>query len=334
MKGNHLGRTDVGEVLRILALLMPIAIISPAVATTMDVYPSRQITIIVPNPPGSATDTLARIAAEGMAKEWGKPVIVDNKPGAQGVIGVQAMKKAAPDGYTLIVSFSGINSSNPWLIKDLPYHYLNDFTHIAPMVRAASLLLVNKDSPYLTTADLIEAAKTDANRVTYGYGQATSQVMGGAFIQNAKLPKLTDIPYKGQPQALTDLVGKQYDFIFADLSVSMPFVESGRLRALAISTKERSSIAPDVPALEEQGLTNFDMAAWVGISGPAGIPRDIVEKLNAQITKDFKKPEVQAKIRQLGFTPIEANVDEFKQFVQRENKIWGDAIQASGIAPR
>ena len=334
MKSNRLYRMYAGQALKALLLLIPIAISSPAAVASRDAYPNRQITIIVPNPPGSATDTLARIAAEGMAKAWGKPVIVENKPGAQGVIGVQAMKKAAPDGYTLIVSFSGINSSNPWLIKDLPYHYLNDFTHIAPMVRAASLLLVNEESAYQSTTDLIEAAKKDANRVAYGFGQATSQVMGGAFIQYAKLPRLTDIPYKGQPQALTDLVGKQYDFIFADLSVSMPFVESRRLRALAISTKERSAIAPDVPTLAEQGLTNFDMAAWVGISGPSGIPADIAEKLNARITEDFKKPEVQEKIRQLGFTPIEANLDEFKQFVQRENKVWGDAIQASGISPR
>lgn len=297
-------------------------------------YPDRQITIIVPNPPGSATDSLARIAAEGMAEAWGQPVVVENKPGAQGLIGVQAMKRTAPDGYTLVVSFSAINSSNPWLKKDLPYHYLDDFTHIAPMIRAASLLLVDVDSPYKTTDELITAAKARPDAVTYAYGQATSQVMGGAFVQAAQLPQLTSVPYKGQPQALTDLVGGQYDFVFADLSVSKPFVEAGRLRALAISTKERSAIIPDIPTLAEQGLSDYDMAAWVGISGPAGIPLNVSEKINKQIRQHFSTPAVQEQIRQLGFTPLDAGMDEFKQFVENEYKVWGAAIKASGIEPQ
>lgn len=296
-------------------------------------YPAQKITIIVPNPPGSATDTLARIAAEGLQERLGQAVIVDNKPGAQGIIGVQAMKRSAPDGYTLIVSFSAINSSNPWLKKDLPYDYDKDFTHIVPMVRAASLLLVNVDSPYRSVADLIGRAKAAPDQVAYAYGQATSQVMAGAFVHAAGLPSLTGIPYKGQPQALTDLVGKQVDFIFADLSVSKPFVESGRLRALAISTAQRSPMMPDTPTLTEAGLNDYDLAAWVGISGPAGIPAPIADTINRTVRAHFATPAVQEKIQQLGFTPLDADVPAFGAFVRKEYDVWGNAIRASGIEP-
>lgn len=296
-------------------------------------YPAQKITIIVPNPPGSATDTLARIAAEGLQERLGQAVIVDNKPGAQGIIGVQAMKRSAPDGYTLIVSFSAINSSNPWLKKDLPYDYDKDFTHIVPMVRAASLLLVNVDSPYRSVADLIGRAKSAPDQVAYAYGQATSQVMAGAFVHAAGLASLTGIPYKGQPQALTDLVGKQVDFIFADLSVSKPFVESGRLRALAISTAQRSPMMPDTPTLTEAGLNDYDLAAWVGLSGPAGIPAPIADTINRTVRAHFATPAVQEKIQQLGFTPLNADVPAFGAFVRKEYDVWGNAIRASGIEP-
>lgn len=296
-------------------------------------YPAQKITIIVPNPPGSATDTLARIAAEGLQERLGQAVIVDNKPGAQGIIGVQSMKRSAPDGYTLIVSFSAINSSNPWLKKDLPYDYDKDFTHIVPMVRAASLLLVNVDSPYRSVSDLIAKARQSPDQVAYAYGQATSQVMAGAFVHAAGLPSLTGVPYKGQPQALTDLVGKQVDFIFADLSVSKPFVESGRLRALAISTAQRSPMMPDTPTLTEAGLNDYDLAAWVGISGPAGIPAPIADTINRAVRAHFATPAVQEKIQQLGFTPLDADVPAFGAFVRKEYDVWGNAIRASGIEP-
>lgn len=296
-------------------------------------WPSRPITIIVANPAGSATDTLARIAAEGLSADLKQPVIIDNKPGAQGIIGVQAFKSRQGDDHTLIVSFSGLNSSNPWLFKEQKYHYRDDFTHIVPLVRAPSLLLVNADAAWHSLAQLLQAARQDPARLAYAYGQATSQVMGGAFNHAGGFPELRGIPYRGQPQALTDLMGGRVDFMFADLSVSQPFVAAGKLRALGISTQARSSLMPQVPTLQEQGLADYDLAAWVGLSGPRGMSPAQVERVNRVVSQYFASAPVRQRIAQLGFTPLEASPQEFGRFVEREYEQWGRAIEAAGIDP-
>lgn len=297
-------------------------------------YPEKAITIIVPNPAGSATDTLARLVAEALNAAWRQPVVVENKPGAQGIIGVNALKAAKRDGYTLIVSFSGLNSSNPWLYKNLQYHYQNDFTHIAPLVRAPSLLLVNAGSGYRTMADLMDKIRRDPKSVVYGYGQATSQVMGAAFANSVYAGGIEGVPYKGQPPALTDLVGGQYDFIMADLSVSKPFLDAGKVRALGISTKERSSLMPEVSPISMQGLPEFDLAAWVGISGPAAMPPAVVTKLNREITRFMARPETEARIKTLGFSSLSFTPQEFKAFVESEHANWGKAIRAAAMEPQ
>lgn len=321
--------------LRVSSLAIATAFIAPAMASdAAPAYPEKAITIIVPNPAGSATDTLARLVAEGLNAAWKQPVVVENKPGAQGIIGVNALKATKPDGYSLIVSFSGLNSSNPWLYKNLQYHYQNDFTHIAPLVRAPSLLLVNAKSDYRTTAELMDKIRRDPKSVVFGYGQATSQVMGAAFAKNVHQAGIDGVPYKGQPPALTDLVGGQYDFIMADLSVAKPFVDAGKLRALGISSKERSTLMPDISPISAQGLPGFDLAAWVGISGPAAMPDAVVAKLNREIVRFMAKPETQARIKTLGFTSLSFTPQAFKAFVEKEHANWGQAIREAAIAPQ
>lgn len=297
-------------------------------------WPTRPITIIVPNPAGSATDTLARMVAEGLSTELKQPVVVDDKPGAQGIIGVRAMKARKPDGYTLIISFSGLNSSNPWLFKERKYDYRDDFTHIVPLVRAPLLLVVNADSPYKTLPDLLKVARADAGKVMYGYGQTTSQVMGGAFCHAGGFPAVRGIPYQGQPQALTDLIGGRFDFMFADLSVSLPFVKSGKLRALGISTQTRSDVLPDAPTLEEQGLSGYNLAAWVGLSGPHGMPREIVDRINTVVLQYFDMPATLERVKYLGFSPLRGTPQQFATFVDDEYVRWGRAISDAGIKPQ
>lgn len=301
--------------------------------STARAWPSRPLTIIVANPAGSATDTLARIAAEGLSAALKQAVIIDNKPGAQGIIGVQSLKSRQGDDHTLIVSFSGLNSSNPWLFKERKYHYRDDFTHIVPLVRAPSLLLVNADSAWHSLAELLDAARKNPAGLAYAYGQATSQVMGGAFNRAGGFPELRGIPYRGQPQALADLMGGRVDFMFADLSVSQPFVASGKLRALGISTQARSSLMPQVPTLQEQGLPGYDLAAWVGLSGPSGMSPVVVERVNQVVSRYFASAPVRQRIGQLGFTPLEGSPTEFARFVDREYEQWGRAIAAAGIEP-
>lgn len=336
-KNKHTGAG--GKLQRILGrTILGMAAICGSPATwaqmTADSYPARPMSIIVPNPPGSATDTLARMVADGLNRAWGQSVVVENKPGAQGVIGVQTMKKAVADGHTLIISFSGLNSSGPWLQAQPAYHYKDDFTHIVPLVRAPSLLLVRAESPHVALKDLVQTGLQQPGGITYGYGQATSQVMGGAFAHAADISAAVGIPYRGQPQALADLVGGQFDFMFADLSVAKPFLESGRLRALAISTTERSTLMPEVPTLAEQGIVGYDLAAWVGLSGPAGIPADIVQKINAEVSRAFASEVARRRVLQLGFTSLDSDPGRFADFVDSEYETWGRAIQAAGIEPQ
>lgn len=307
--------------------------LAPASRAATEDWPSRPITIVVPNPAGSATDTMARLAADALGAAGRQPVVVDNKPGAQGVIGVQAMKQGKPDGHTLIVSFSGLNSSYPWLAKTPRYHHRDDFTHIVPLVRAPSLLVVRADAPYRTLAELLAAGRADPAKLVYGYGQATSQVMGGAFCHAGGFAAATGVPYRGQPQALTDLVGGRFDFMFADLSVTKPFVDAGKLRALGISTKARADLVPDMPTLAEQGVAGYDLAAWVGLSGPAGMAPGIAARINDTVARHMATPAVRARIRQLGFTPLQGSPAEFSAFAENEYQLWGRAIQAAKIEP-
>ncbi len=298
---------------------------------TEPAWPSRTVKIIVPNPAGSATDTMARIVSEALSAAGSQPVVVENKPGAQGQIGVQAMKQGKPDGHTLIISFSGLNSSNPWLVKNPKYHYRDDFTHIVPLVRAPSLLVVSAESRFRSLADLLAFARTNDTKLTYGYGQATSHVMGAAFSHAGKFQKLTGVAYRGQPPALQDLAGDQFDFMFADLAVTKALLEAGKLRALGISTKSRSELVPNIPTLDEQGIRDYDMAAWIGLSAPSGMSPAIALKINNIVAKHVATPAIRSRIQQLGFTPLRGTPAQFVDFVDKEYQLWGNAIRAARI---
>jgi tripartite-type tricarboxylate transporter receptor subunit TctC len=304
-----------------------------ASTTATAAYPEKPISLIVPFPAGSGTDAVGRIFAEEISKQLGQPVVVENKPGANATIAASYVAKAAPDGYTLFVTTNTSHSAAPWLMKNVPYDPVKDFTPIARGGNLPFLLVTNPTRPYKTVPELIAYAKANPGKVSYASGNSTG-IVAGATLGHATGIDILHVPYKGTPQALTDLVGGQVDFMFTDFTSGMPFVKSGRLHAMAVSTAERSSLVPDLPAMREVGVKNFDINSWNGYFGPAGLPPDIVKTLNQVINKIVNDPATKARLAALGFDAFSGTPEEFAKFVQDQYALWGKLIKDANIAPQ
>ena len=301
-------------------------------STAMAAYPEKPISLIVPFPAGSGTDAVGRIFAEEISKRLGQPVVVENKPGANATIAADYVAKTEPDGYTLFVTTNTSHSAAPWLMKSVPYDPVKDFTPIARGGNLPFLLVANPDRPYKTVQELVQYARENPGKVTYASGNSTGIVAGGTLGVAAGL-NILHVPYKGTPQALADLVGGQVDFMFTDLTSGIPFVNAGRLRAMAVSTARRSELIPDLPSMEEAGIPNFDINSWNGYFGPAGMPPEIVRKLNATINEIVNDPGTKARLASLGFDAFSGTPEDFARFVQEQYVLWGDLIKAARIAP-
>ena len=296
-------------------------------------YPEKPISLVVPFPAGSGTDAVGRIFAEELSKLLGQTVIVENKPGANATIAANYVARAKPDGYTLFVTTNTSHSAAPWLMKNVSYDPVKDFTPIARGGNLPFLLVANPNEPYKTVKELIDYAKANPGSVTYATGNSTG-IVAGATLGVVAGVDLLHIPYKGTPQALTDLVGGQVDFMFTDFTSGMPFVKSGRLHAMAVSTAKRSELVPDLPSMEEAGVPNFDINSWNGYFGPAGMSPEIVQVLNTAINKIVSNPETKARLASLGFDAFSGTPEEFAKFVQEQYVLWGDLIKAAKIAPQ
>ncbi|MGP1615627.1 MAG: Bug family tripartite tricarboxylate transporter substrate binding protein [Pollutimonas bauzanensis] len=297
----------------------------------MAAYPEKPISLVVPFPAGSGTDAVGRIFAEELGKQLGQPVIVENKPGANATIAANFVAKAKPDGYTLFVTTNTSHSAAPWLMKNVSYDPVKDFTPIARGGNLPFLLVSNPGKPYKTVQELVKYAKANPGTVTYASGNSTG-IVAGATLGKAAGLDILHIPYKGTPQALTDLVGGQVDFMFTDFTSGMPFVKSGRLRAMAVSTAKRSELVPDLPSMEESGVANFDINSWNGYFGPAGMSPDVVKVLNSAINKIVSDPDTKARLAQLGFDAFSGTPEDFSKFVQDQYVLWGNLIKAANIS--
>lgn len=295
-----------------------------------DAYPGdKPIKIVAAFSPGSATDTSARIIAEELRKDLKANVIVENRPGAQGLIGTEYAVRSPGDGYTLTISSSSLNSINPGLFKHLPYDAQKDFSHVSRLTTMPMLLLVRADGPYPDLATFVKKAASGS--LNYGYGSPGGQVGAAAFNRIAGV-RAEGVPYKSQPPALTDLAGGQVDYVMADLSVATPLLRGGKLRALAISTERRLPDLPDVPTFAETGYQDFDLVVWVGLAGPAGIPQPILERLNKAVNDALARPEVQQKFAALGMTVAPNTQAQQQAFVQAQLGTWGRRMQEANIA--
>ncbi len=290
----------------------------------------KPIRIVAAFSPGSATDISARIVGDLLKNEIGANVIVENKPGAQGVIGTEAAIRSPADGYTLTITSSSLNSINPGLFKKLSYDAQKDFTHIARLTTIPILLLVKSDGPYSSIQSFVEAAK--GGQLKYAYGSPGGQVSAVAFNSAAQFEAL-GIPYKSQPPALTDLAAGLVDYALADLSVATVLMKGGRIKALAVSTPQRIAEWPQVPTFAESGYKEYDLVFWVGLGGPAGMPVDVTEKINAAINKGLQQPGYQEKFRALGMQSAPNSIQEQDAFVKAQRQIWQARMTQAKIQP-
>lgn len=296
-------------------------------------YPEKPISLVVAFPAGTTTDAVGRIFATELSDMLGQPVIVENKPGGNATIAAKYVARAKPDGYTLFVTSNTSHSAAPWLMKNVGYDPIKDFTPIARGGNLPFVLLVNPGVAAKTVQDLVALAKEKPGSLTYASGNSTG-ILAGATLGNRADIDILHVPYRGSPQALTDLIGGRVDLLFNDLTSSLPFIESGQVRALAVSTADRSAIAPELPSMQESGVKDFNLVSWNGYFGPAGMSPEVVERLNTAINEIVKKPEVRDRLAKLGFDAFSSTPAEFEEFVGGELVAWGKLIKEAGIEPQ
>jgi tripartite-type tricarboxylate transporter receptor subunit TctC len=298
-------------------------------------YPSRQITMVVGFTAGGSTDIVARLVAEEMRKAWGQPVVVDNKPGAGGNIGAALVAKAKPDGYTLLMGSVGPLAINASLYPAMPYDNLKDFTPISLVVHVPNMLVVNPAAmPVHSFDEFVALLRANPGKYFFSStGTGTSSHLSGELLKTMAGIQATHVPYKGAV-ALNDLLsGEQVHFMFATIPSVIEFVRAGRLRALAVTSRQRSAAVPDVPTVAESGYPDFEASSWFGLVGPADLPPAIVAKLRDEVARALKIPEIRSKLVQLGADPVASTPEEFAAYLRAETAKWAKVVKASGAKP-
>jgi len=300
-------------------------------ATAQQAYPNKPVKVVVPFAAGTSIDVVARIVLDEMRRTTGIVSVVDYRPGALGTIGMAAVAKSPPDGYTVTPASSATHSSGPQLVKNTPYDPVKDFTHLTPLVKFDLLLVVNASSNIQSIHDLVALAKSDPKAINYGYGSATSQV-GASAVARALGMSAQGVPYKGQPLALNDLLASQVQFMVADTGVLYAQIKAGKLRPLGVLSDKRSSVVPDVPTLSEQGV-KVELQGWVGFAGPANMPREVVAWWERYVASALDSPDVAQRLRTLGFEPMHMPGAAFNQYVASQLSTWSRHIKEAGIQP-
>lgn len=315
---------------RLLAALVLLVQSASLLAATGGEWPIRPITLIVPFPAGGSADAIGRLLAAKLSGELGQAVIVHNRPGANGSVASDAVAHATPDGYTLVLTSIGTHTINQLVNPNVRYDAQRDFTHISLIARANNVLLASPSLDGKTLRDIVEQARHKVLNVAItGYGSSNHVAMA-LFRQDAGL-KLNDILYKGDAVALNDMLGGQVELMFVNTMAALPHVKARRLRALAVTSKTRSELLPDVPTMGEAG---FDVVidAWLGLAGPAGLPTAIVERLNASTAKVLLGNEIRERLAESGTSPLSCSPQEASAFIARELDKWAKVVKAAGIA--
>jgi tripartite-type tricarboxylate transporter receptor subunit TctC len=308
---------------------LALALAAPALAQN---YPTKPITFVVPFAAGSATDQLARALGQSVSAETGQSVVVDNKPGANGFIGAQAVAKAAPDGYTVFITTNTTHAANEHLFKKLPYDPVKDFAPVTGLAKGAQIMVVNPSLPFKTVSEFIAAAKKEPGKYTFGSGSSSSRIAGELLQQMAGI-QLLHVPYKSNPLAITDLLGGQIHMMITDMATGMPQVKAGKLRALGVSSLKRSSLAPDVPTIAEAGVPGYEMGFWFAAYVPAGTPPAVVKRLNELLVKAVASPSAKSLFESTGFEPFTTTPEELAKFQLAESGKWQQIIKRAGIEP-
>ncbi len=293
-------------------------------------YPSKPIRIVVPFPPGGTSDILARALGQKLTEEWGQQIVVDNRAGAGANIGAEVAAKAPPDGYTLFV-MSTAHTINPSLYAKLAYDPVRDFAPITMLVATSQVLAVHPSVPVKTVREFIAYAKKRPGELNYSSaGSGTQPHLSGELFKTMTGIHIVHIPYKGAPPAMTDLLAGQVALTFATAPSAVPYVKSGRLVALGVSTAKRIAALPDVPTIAEAGVKGYEAAGWNGLAGPAGMPAPIVEKLNGAFVKILRMPTVASYLSGQGADPDPGTAAEFAAYIKSEIVKWAKVVKASG----
>jgi len=316
---------------RITRTIAALALAMLASGAHAQAWPAKPIKWVVPFAPGGTTDILARTIGDKLAIALGQPVIIENKPGAGGGVGADYTAKAPADGYTIMGGTISTHAINASLYKSLPYDPVKDFAPITLIARVPNMLVVNPDVPVKNVAELIALMKASPAKYTFASsGNGTSQHLSGELFKTMAGVEMQHIPYKGSPPALQDVVGGQVTMTFDNITTAWPLAKGGKLRALAVTTAKRSSVAPEVPTLAESGLAGYEVGSWQGVFAPAGTPPEIVKRLNTEIVKIIRMPDVNEKLTALGAEPVGNTPEEFGALVRAEVGKWADVVKKSG----
>lgn len=317
---------------RLLLACSAAAIVTSSPAWAQDKYPSKSIRLVVPFAAGSGTDAVARLTAKHLSTALGQPVIVDNKAGANGSIAANDVAKSAPDGYTLFMTTNTTHSANPSLMKKLSYDPVKDFTPVSRMGNLPFMLVVNPSLPVKSLEELIAYSKAHPG-MAYGSGNSTGIVAGATLMKMAGL-NMVHVPYKSTPSVMTDLIGGQIHMMFVDFAAGIGNVRAGKLRALGVTTTQRSALLPGVPPLANvPELKGFDITSWNGVFAPAGTPAPIVERLNKELVAIVSNKDNIAQFHSYGFDPFGSTPAELGQFVVSEIQKWSKLVKDAGIQP-
>jgi tripartite-type tricarboxylate transporter receptor subunit TctC len=312
------------------AVLATAWLAAPLAAQTTD-FPNKPVRIVVPFPPGGATDITARVVAEKLSTKWGQPVVIDNKAGAGGNVGSDLVAKSAPDGYNILLGVTGSHSINISLYKKMPYHPLNDFEPLTQATIYPNAIVVNPQVPANTLPELIALLKKEPGKFSYGSdGNGTASHLGMEILKARANVQLTHIPYKGSTPMITDLLGGTLMVGVTGLPAVQQHLKAGKLKMIAITTPQRAPGAPDYKTVAEQGFANFNAAPWAGFFAPKGTPKPVVDKLALDLADALKQADVAQKMNDLGSTVVGNKPDEFRQFVMRQIEMWAEGVKISG----
>ena len=293
-------------------------------------YPSKPLRLVVPFPPGGPTDILGRAIGAKLGELLGQPVVIDNRGGAGGGIGADNVAKSAPDGYSLLLGTTGTHTINPNLYSKLPYDPVKDFTPISLVVKYLNILVVNPNVPVKNLEELIALARQKPGEITFGSaGNGSSNHLTAEMLAAMTGAKMQHVPYKGSGPALNDVIAGQISFMFDQYSTVGPNIKAGKLRAIAIATKQRHPLLPDVPAIAET-LPGFEVHPWYAIFAPSGTPRSIVDRLNTELVKVMDTPEIKGRMATLGWDPVTSTPEQLAAQIKSELLIWADVVKKSG----
>jgi tripartite-type tricarboxylate transporter receptor subunit TctC len=313
-------------------LLTFLALAVAPFAHAQDDYPNRTVRIIVPFAPGGSTDVVARILADKLGTELKQSFVVENRAGAGGNIGADAVAKASPDGYTLLMGTTGVLAINKYLYKEMSFDPERDLVPVSYTSLITNILVVNPQVPAKTVSELVALARAKPGSLTFASsGAGSSTHLSAELFKSMAGVDILHVPYKGSSQAITDLMGGQVTMLFDNAPSSIPFVEQGKLRALAVTSTKRLPNLPDVPTLDEAGVKGYESLSWSGIMAPAGTPKRVIDKLNAAIEKILRDPDVKQRFASLGVDPVGGPPEAFSRHIRAESEKWARVVKTANI---